>query len=669
MCGVAGLMNLGAGLAPPDRELAVRMSSLQQHRGPDGYGVYRDRDLAFAHRRLSIIDLEGGWQPMADADEHVWVCANNEIFNYVELRAELQRRGRRFRTQSDTEVILQAYLEWGPSLAEHLNGQWAFALWDTRTRQLFLSRDRAGILPLHWTVHAGVLRFASEIKALFADPAVPRALSPDGIDEALTFWAAVAPLTPFRGVAQVPPGATLMFEAGVSEPRTVHRVWPMLLGDDAGTRAAAARSPAAMVTAVRSSLEQAARLRLRADVPVGSYLSGGLDSTILASMIAAQRDVPLRTFSVEFEDAEYDETTYQQAAVSALHTQHASVRCRAADVAGVFPDVVWHAEAPLLRTAPAPLYLLARLVRESGYRVVLTGEGADEFFAGYDLFREDRVRRFWARRPDSKLRPLLLRKLYPYLARSPVSQLAMARAFFGQDLTTTDDPFYSHRPRWKSTARLKLLLSPDLRVPDGAAVDRLRATLPPESEQLGALPRAQFLEVVTLLWGYLLSSQGDRMLMAHSIEGRFPFLDPDVELVADHLPDELKLAGLHEKVALKQAFADRIPETIARRKKQPYRAPVVRPFFQPAIPDYVEETLSPAAVAAAGILEPKAIGQLVAKCRATGGQGMSNTDEMAFCAALSLQLMARDLLDGARLQPPPPGGRLGVDVDRLAAAG
>jgi asparagine synthase (glutamine-hydrolysing) len=329
MCGVAGMLNLRPDMPPPDRELALRMSSMLEHRGPDGYGIYRDRDVVLAHRRLSIIDLEGGWQPMTDGDEQVWICANNEIFNYLELRDELSARGRRFHTQCDTEVILQAYLEYGTRVAEHLNGQWAFALWDTRTRRLILSRDRAGILPLFWTVHGGVLRFASEVKALFADPGVPRQLSPEGVDEALTFWAAVAPLTPFRGVEQLPPGATAVFEPGASAPRIVHRVWPMI--SDAPREQREPRDADADVAAVRESLEKAARLRLRADVPVGSYLSGGLDSTILASLIAARRDVPLRTFSVQFEDAEYDETAYQQAAVDALHTDHASAAWQRTD--------------------------------------------------------------------------------------------------------------------------------------------------------------------------------------------------------------------------------------------------------------------------------------------------------------------------------------------------
>jgi asparagine synthase (glutamine-hydrolysing) len=665
MCGVAGLFNLKSGLREPDRALALRMASMLRHRGPDGYGIYRDRDVALAHSRLSIIDPEGGWQPMSDAEGRVWVCANNEIFNYVELREELIARGRSFRTHCDTEIFVQGYLEWGADLVSHLNGQWAFAIWDSREKRLLLSRDRAGILPLFFTVHDGVLRFASEVKALFADPSVPREFSAEGLDEALTFWAPVAPLTPFRGIKQLPPGATAVFECDAPAPKSVQRLWPML-GDGLPARTQASEPVA--VDAIREKLESAARIRLRADCPVGSYLSGGLDSTILASMIASHRDVPLRTFSVEFEDAEYDEKAYQEEAVRALGTSHASVLCRGSSVAEVFPDVVWHAEAPLLRTAPAPLFVLSRLVREDGYRVVLTGEGADEFFGGYDLFREDKVRRFWARQPQSATRPLLLQRLYPYLARSPVAQASMAKAFFGKNLTATDDVFYSHRTRWDTTARLKLLLSGDARIGEGNAIERLRETLPPDFAKATPLARAQFLEIVTLLWGYLLSSQGDRMLMANSVEGRFPFLDPEVMQAANALPDVLKIAGLHEKVALKRAFAERVPASIVHRKKQPYRAPVVKPFFLPRVADYVEELLAPDAVRETSVLNPAAVAQLVAKCRATNGVGMSNTDEMAFCSVLSIALLARDLVKGARLNPTEPSGRLGVDVDRCRSA-
>ena len=211
-----------------------------------------------------------------------------------------------------------------------------------------------------------------------------------------------------------------------------------------------------------------------------------------------------------------------------------------------------------------------------------------------------------------------------------------------------------------------MLLNAELRVAEGSAIERLRAALPSDFAHATPLARAQFLEIVTLLWGYLLSSQGDRMLMANSVEGRFPFLDPDVIDAANALPDLLKLAGLHEKVALKRAFAERVPASIIQRKKQPYRAPVVKPFFVPRVPDYVEELLAPDAVRDAGVLNAAAVAQLVAKCRATSGVGMSNTDEMAFCSVLSIALMARDLVKGARLRPTEPSGRLGVDVDRLA---
>ncbi|WP_437311649.1 asparagine synthase (glutamine-hydrolyzing) [Sorangium sp. So ce388] len=671
MCGIAGLINLRTDAPNPDRELALRMARALRHRGPDGFGIYRDRHVALAHARLSIIDLDGGWQPMANAEETLWVCFNGEIFNYIELREELTAKGHHFRTKSDTEALIHAYAEYGEAMVDRLNGQWAFVLWDVKRRRAFFSRDRVGINPLFWTVHRGVLRFASEVKSLFQDPTIPRAISRDGLDEALTFWAPVAPLTPYEAIQQIPPGAvaTLDLDRDVA-PRVSVRFRP-----EFPVGRAPAGDEAPLVASVREAVRGGSTIRLRADVPVGSYLSGGLDSTIVAALIASNRDVPLRTFSVEFAEREFDEAQYQRAAVAHLGTSHASIQCGDADIASVFPDVVYHAEAPLLRTAPAPLFILARLVRQSGYRVVLTGEGADEFFAGYDIFREDRVRRFWARHPESKLRPQLLLRLYPYLQRSPVAQVEMAKAFFGRNLANTDDPFYSHRPRWDATSRIKLMLDPAMRegVGETAAADRLREQLPGDFMRWTPLARAQYLEITTLLSGYLLSSQGERMMMANSVEGRFPFLDPNVMDVADALPDALKLRTLDEKHVLKRAMGDLLPPGVLERKKQPYRAPVVQPFFGSGTPDYVEACLSPDAIKDAGIWQAQPVAGLIAKCRRTGGKSMSNTDDMAFCAILSTQLIARDIIQGARVvsAADDASGRLGVDVDRLrdAAAG
>lgn len=668
MCGIAGLINLRTETPAPDRELALRMARALRHRGPDGFGIYRDRHVALAHARLSIIDLDGGWQPMANADETLWVCFNGEIFNYIELREELTAKGHRFRTKSDTEALIHAYAEYGEAMVDRLNGQWAFVLWDAARKRAFFSRDRVGINPLFWTVHRGVLRFGSEVKALFQDATIPRAISREGLDEALTFWAPIAPLTPYEGVQQIPPGAVATLELDRdAAPRVSVRFRPTFPVDRAPRG-----DEAALVSSVREAVRGGATIRLRADVPVGSYLSGGLDSTIVAALIASNRDVPLRTFSVEFTEREFDEAEYQRAAVAHLGTSHASIQCGDAEIARVFPDVVYHAESPLLRTAPAPLFILAGLVRQSGYRVVLTGEGADEFFAGYDIFREDRVRRFWARHPDSKLRPQLLLRLYPYLQRSPVAQVEMAKAFFGRNLTHTDDPFYSHRPRWDATSRIKLMLHPSMRegVGESAAVERLKAALPGDFMRWTPLARAQYLEITTLLSGYLLSSQGERMMMANSVEGRFPFLDPAVMDVADGLPDALKLRTLDEKHVLKRAMRDLLPPGVLERKKQPYRAPVVQPFFASGTPDYVEACLSPQAIQDAGIWQAQPVAALVAKCRRTGGRSMSNTDDMAFCAVLSTQLLARDLLQGARVLSAGDdvSGRLGVDVDRVRDA-
>ena len=298
---------------------------------------------------------------------------------------------------------------------------------------------------------------------------------------------------------------------------------------------------------------------LRADVPVGSYLSGGLDSSLVAAMGQEAKGEGFRTFSLRFADAEFDETPFQRAMVGAARQRALRGAWYAARTSrAVFPDVVLHTERPILRAAPAPLFLLSRLVRDAGIKVVLTGEGADEVFAGYDLFREAKVRRFWARQPDSTLRPRLLERLYPYLARSPVRQRAIAQQFFGRGLDGYRDPGFSHAPRWQSADALKRLFTHDYRE-ERRRLERLLGTLPDAFSGWSFLAQDQYLEVRTLLSGYLLSSQGDRMLMANSVEGRFPFLDKNVVDLANSLPADYKLRVLDEKHVLKRAAGERVP--------------------------------------------------------------------------------------------------------------
>ena len=378
MCGIAGVLTKNG--SPPTRDLLGRMIRQLHHRGPDAYGVEIDGPAGLAHARLSIIDLEGGVQPMASADGRVLLSFNGEIFNYIELRESLIRHGRSFRTSSDTEVVLQAYEVWGEDCVTRFNGQWSFAIWDGRKDELFLSRDRIGVRPLFYAHADGDFLFASEIKSLLAHPGMSAQIDPRGIDQIFTTWAPTPPTTAFKGVLELPPGCSMRVARGEV---SVWRYWSLEYTPDAEGRSAESYAEQLL-----DLLMDATRIRLRADVPVGAYLSGGLDSTVIASLVKRLGHERLETFSVAFSDAAFDESGFQAEAVAALGARHHEIRCSDNDIVDVFPDVVWHAERPMLRTAPAPLFLLSRLVRQQGYKVVLTGEGADEMLGGYDIFKE-----------------------------------------------------------------------------------------------------------------------------------------------------------------------------------------------------------------------------------------------------------------------------------------
>ncbi len=643
MCGIAGVLALKDGRAPT-LEALRRMAGAMRHRGPDEFGVYRDGHAGLAHARLSIIDLASGQQPLANEDETLWISFNGEIFNYLELKQELEALGHRFRTRSDTEVIVHAYEAWGDDAFSRFNGQWAIALWSSRERKLVLSRDRLGVRPLYLCGHGGRLYFASEVKAIFAaDASIPRAFDPHGLDQTFTFWSAVAPRTPYLGIEELAPGHVRTYQGG----KVVDRAFwsPSYPEGEVGAFPGALEDAA---RAVEAALLEATRLRmLRADVPVGSYLSGGLDSAFIAALGREVKGEKFRTFSVRFEDAEYDETPFQRAMAERLGTEHLDIVVRRDDIARVFPRVVLHAERPMLRTAPAPLFLLSGLVQDAGIKVVLTGEGADEMFGGYDLFREAKVRRFWARQPQSKLRPRLLERLYPYLARSPASQRAVMQQFFGRNLDRAASPGFSHAPRWQSAAALQRLFAAPLRASlqghDAAA--SLLAELPEAFGRWAPLAQDQYLELRTLLSSYLLSTQGDRMLMAHSVEGRFPFLDANVIALAHSLPASFKLRGLDEKHVLKRAAKGRVPPEVLARKKQPYRAPDALSFVGPGRPEWVEEVLSERALADAQVFEVGAVRQLWGKCRTRAEEGQfSNADNMALVGILSVQLLHAQLI-------------------------
>jgi len=641
MCGIAGIAGMSPQSAAPQRADLRQMIETLHHRGPDGYGFYEDGQVGLAHARLSIIDLEGGGQPIHNEDRSVWVVFNGEIFNYLELRSELQRSGHTFYTHSDTEVIVHLYEQHGLDFVHHLNGQFAIALWDRDRRRLIIARDRTGIRPVFYTVQGGRLVFASEVKSLYANPDMPRRLSPTGISQVFTFWSAQAPATIFEGILSLPAGHMLVLETGRLD---VRKYWDW----EFPVSGTAARTIAEEAEELRSLLVDSVRLQLRADVPVGAYLSGGLDSSIVTTLIKHFTDTPLRTFSLTFEDEEFDESGYQQELVRYLGTTHTAVRCTRADIGVAFPRVIWHAETPIVRTAPTPLLLLSERVRAEGYKVVLTGEGADEVFAGYDLFREAKVRRFWARSPKSAWRPLLLERLYPYLKHSPVAGRAFTQGFFGQGIDDVDSPWFAHMPRWRTTQRLWQFFTPEARAQADAAdpFADIARRIPREADRWAPLSRDQYVEAHTLLSGYLLCSQGDRMAMANSIEGRFPFLDHRVIEFANRLPPHHKLRVLDEKHVLKQAVRGLLPERIRTRTKQPYRAPDSQSFFVGGRPlDYVGELLDERRVREGGMFEPAAVRKLYEKCRS--GRAIGFADNMAFVGILST-LMVEEMFVNQR---------------------
>jgi asparagine synthase (glutamine-hydrolysing) len=638
MCGIAGIVALEQGALIHEHEIRAMLPPLH-HRGPDGSGVHLGPGIGLGHVRLSILDLAGGTQPLYNETGSICVTFNGEIFNFVELRTQLESAGHRFHTRSDTEVIVHAYEQFGDAFVHHLNGQFAIALWDSGRRRLLLLRDRAGILPLFYTRCGGRLLFASEVKGLLPLlPAAP-ALDPVALDQLFSFWAPVSPRTLFRDVQELSPGHMLVIEGGHLRD-VCYWDWQFPTAGDwyQGSESRQADD-------LHALLADATRIRLRADVPVGAYLSGGLDSSALVALIRQNSSAPLKTFSIGFTDAALDESAHQQTLVNALNLDHHRTLCSNADIGAAFFDTIRHTESPVLRTAPVPMRLLSGLVRSQGYKVVLTGEGADEVLGGYDIFKEAKIRRFWAQQPDSRWRAQLLNRLYPWLDTSGQQGIAYLRKFYGVGMDRPDAPLFSHLTRFQTTAQCKQFFSKELTAALGSSAEQvLTESLPAEMSRWHPFNRSQYLDMKTLMPGYLLNSQGDRMLMGNSVEGRFPFLDHRVIEFAARLNPSIKMRGLNEKYLLKRAMAGLVPSSIIDRHKQPYRAPDIPAFFTATPPEYVTELMSEHKVRAAGYFDPKKVRMLLDKARQ--GRAFAYRDNMALVGILSTQIWHHHFVDG-----------------------
>ncbi len=632
MCGIAGIYNFSPDKTVSEKQLK-RMVGALYHRGPDECGFLDAGNLAMGMARLSIIDLNTGSQPIHNEDKSVWTVFNGEIFNYIELKQELVECGHRFYTTSDTEVIVHAYEEYGIDFVSHLNGQFAIAIWDVRERALILLRDRFGIRPLYYMIQNNRLLFASEMKAIFAGSDITPQIDGAGLAQIFTFWVNIPPASAFKEIHELPPGHFLKIGNGKPDIRPY---WSMAFPSNG---IFSGQTKEEVAAGLREALQQAVTLRLRADVPVAAYLSGGIDSSIISALVKKYHNNKLITFSVAFSDRDYDERTYQEEMVKHIDTDHHMVEVGPADITRDFVNAVWYAEKPMMRTAPAPLYALSRLVRQSNIKVVLTGEGADEVFGGYNIFKEDKVRRFWARQPQSAIRPLLLGRLYPYILKSQSTINPFWQAFFRKNLDAVDNPVYSHLLRWENTSKVQLMFDQNIRrhFDMDRQLTQINAFVGKELNRWHPLNRAQYLEALLFMNGYLLSSQGDRMMMANSVEGRFPFLDHNLFAFSASIDPELKIRGLNEKYILKQAFSDLIPENIVKRPKQPYRAPIASAFLSESAPEIIGEMLSEKCIRNYGYFNPKAVARLVNKLNRVNTA--SARDDMSLVAVISTQLL------------------------------
>lgn len=632
MCGIAGILNLRTE-QPVEHALLRRMTDSLHHRGPDEDGYFLKDHIGLGMRRLSIIDLSGGSQPIYSEDRNLVVVFNGEIFNYIELRDDLVKQGHHFSTETDTEVIVHLYEQYGSGFLDRMNGQFAIALWDNAARRLILARDRVGIRPLYYSMTPdGVFLFGSEIKSIFQHPAVDPEIDPEGINQVFTLWVNIPPRTTFRNVSELAPGHYMtVSSAGMG----THRYWKPMFPDasDYDDRPIEHYSER-----LRELLYDSVTLRLRADVPVASYLSGGIDSSIISTLVKRHHNNDLITFSVAFNDPQFDERVFQMDMASYLKTDHHMIEATYESIGDAFSDVVRFSEKPMMRTAPGPLFLLAKLVRSHNIKVVLTGEGADELFGGYNIFKEAKIRRFWAKNPESAMRPVLLQSLYPYIGRDQRA-FRFWQQFFKKDLTDTENPFYSHLIRWGNTCGIKGFFAEDFRhtFSEESVFDALREYIDPDIRRWHPLARAQYLEMVLFMSGYLLSSQGDRMMMGNSVEGRFPFLDYRVIEFAGTVPPEYKIHVLNEKYLLKRTYQDMLPVHIVNRPKQPYRAPIGRCFIGSGNGN--SAVLSRERIEEFGYFNYRGVEALLKKFSFRGGRKTGERDEMALVGIVSLQLL------------------------------
>jgi asparagine synthase (glutamine-hydrolysing) len=626
MCGIYGLVGLGRDLPPHDGLLSA-MGAAVVHRGPDDEGVFVSPRAALGMRRLSIIDVGGGHQPIPNEDETVWVVCNGEIYNFPELRAELERRGHRFRTRSDTEIIAHLYEDEGVGLFKHLRGMFGVALWDTTANRLVLGRDRLGKKPLYVRREPHRLLFASEIKSILEDPAVPRRIDLRALNEYLALGYVPAPLTMFEGIEKLLPGHYLVVE---NDRVRDEEYWDVRFGG-----AVEHRSESDWVEMVRDKLLDSVRARLISDVPLGAFLSGGIDSSAVVSAMA-RLSGRVKTYSIGFEgpDAFYNELPYARTVAQAFGTDHHEIVVKP-EVADLLPKLVWHLDEPLADSAFITTYLVSRLARES-VTVILSGVGGDELFGGYRRYLGDAIGGYYRRLPAVVRRtwlPALLSRLPQDRHAAFDNYVRYASAFVKAADLDPAERYTSYVTLCSPEVRAALLRSGV----DAAVSPTLQRYF---ARSAGAedLDRIFYVDLKTSLPDDLLLLT-DKASMAASIECRAPFIDHELVELTSRMPADLKVRGFTLKYLLKKAVSPWLPKEILTRKKRGFGAPVGA-WLRRDLGPLVEDTLSERQVTQRGLFAWPAVRNLIEQHRT---RRADHTDHLL--GLVNLELWCRIFID------------------------
>jgi asparagine synthase (glutamine-hydrolysing) len=601
MCGIAGELRLTAG----ERASAERvraMCDVMVHRGPDSFGEFTQGEVGLGMRRLAIVDVAGGRQPLGNEDGTVQVVCNGEIYNAPALTKELLARGHRLKTRSDVEVIAHLYEEYGTDVARHLDGMFAFALWDAKARRLMLGRDRIGIKPLYIAERGDRLLWGSEAKCLLAGGVEP-ALDPQALHDYLTLGYVAGPSSMFAGMTQLPPGTTLVAEPGRSRPR-IERYWS-LAGHVPTSRAGLPRGEAEWGDELVRTLRGAVESHLMSDVPLGVFLSGGVDSGTIVALMHELGVSPIRTFTIGFEEKSFSETDTAREVATRYGTEHHELIVRP-DAIALLPKLVRHFDEPFADSSAIPVWYVSELARRH-VTVVLSGEGGDEMLAGYETYRARKLASLYAHLPRAVGAGLVP----AVVGRLPVSHAKVSFDYKAKRFVTGAYLSAASGHLWWKTILdedTKAALYGTRKTTELLPTARLFETLYAESDG-EELDRLQYVDGLLYLPADILVKV-DRMSMAHSLESRVPFLDPSVMELSRRIPRNLRLRGLTTKYLLKRAMAGRLPASVVGGKKRGFNVPMPA-WLAGELREFMQDTLSPARLRVQGVFEPSAVERLM----------------------------------------------------------